>query len=482
MPAQALEEKLDALPAAPGVYLMKDRRGEVIYVGKAVNLRNRVRSYFTRTGDTRAFVPLLDSLLGDVETVLVQQREGGAAPRERADQEAQAALQRPAQGRQEVHLPAAGPAQPYPRLEVVRRFRRDGARYFGPVLERERHPRDAADHQPLLPAAHLLGPRAAPTAGGPACCTRSAAARRPCVYDVPREEYARAWTRWRCSWRARRGELVEALRARMKAAPPASSSSRRPRGCATSSSPSSAAWSGRRSRPPRPSTRTCSASTARRDRLLVLRPLRAPGPAQRRPGLPLQRPGVPRRGAARVASSTSTTTRTTSCPRRCCCRCEPEGGEGLEELLTETQGRAGAGAGAPARREGATWWRWRRRTPSRPSSSASAAKDETEAVLERLQQRLHLRDLPRRMECFDISHFQGSSIVASPGGGHRRRDRTSRATAATRSRRSEQQDDFASMYEVLTRRLKRGLDETATCRTCSSSTAARASSPARTRR
>ena len=66
-----LEAKLEALPTEPGVYLMKDRRGEIIYVGKAINLRNRVRSYVTRTGDARAFVSLLDKFLGDLETVIV---------------------------------------------------------------------------------------------------------------------------------------------------------------------------------------------------------------------------------------------------------------------------------------------------------------------------------------------------------------------------------------------------------------------------
>jgi excinuclease ABC subunit C len=40
-----LDKKLELLPEQPGVYLMKDRRGEIIYVGKAVNLKNRVRSY-----------------------------------------------------------------------------------------------------------------------------------------------------------------------------------------------------------------------------------------------------------------------------------------------------------------------------------------------------------------------------------------------------------------------------------------------------
>ncbi len=48
-----LEEKLKALPAKPGVYLFRDARGEVLYIGKAKSLRPRVRSYFQASADTR---------------------------------------------------------------------------------------------------------------------------------------------------------------------------------------------------------------------------------------------------------------------------------------------------------------------------------------------------------------------------------------------------------------------------------------------
>ena len=41
------DARLDLVPQNPGVYLMKDAAGSVIYVGKAINLRNRLRSYFT---------------------------------------------------------------------------------------------------------------------------------------------------------------------------------------------------------------------------------------------------------------------------------------------------------------------------------------------------------------------------------------------------------------------------------------------------
>jgi excinuclease ABC subunit C len=47
-----LESKLASLPDAPGVYLHKNAEGKVIYIGKARNLKNRVRSYFSRTPGT----------------------------------------------------------------------------------------------------------------------------------------------------------------------------------------------------------------------------------------------------------------------------------------------------------------------------------------------------------------------------------------------------------------------------------------------
>ena len=50
-----LRRKLKQLPDSPGCYLMKDNGGKIIYVGKAVNLKNRVRSYFNGKHDPRVF-------------------------------------------------------------------------------------------------------------------------------------------------------------------------------------------------------------------------------------------------------------------------------------------------------------------------------------------------------------------------------------------------------------------------------------------
>lgn len=57
-----LKEKLAILPDQPGCYLMKDKQGTVIYVGKAKVLKNRVRSYFTGSHDGKHF-GLLEKLL-----------------------------------------------------------------------------------------------------------------------------------------------------------------------------------------------------------------------------------------------------------------------------------------------------------------------------------------------------------------------------------------------------------------------------------
>ena len=67
----AVVQKLDALPVQSGVYLFKDKKGAVVYVGKAKSLRSRVRSYFQdSSGDARAFIPILQRTIGDLETIV----------------------------------------------------------------------------------------------------------------------------------------------------------------------------------------------------------------------------------------------------------------------------------------------------------------------------------------------------------------------------------------------------------------------------
>ena len=62
-------EKLANLPSRPGVYLMRDERGKVVYVGKAKDLRARVRAYFSNP-DGRCQIEFLVRRVFDVETLV----------------------------------------------------------------------------------------------------------------------------------------------------------------------------------------------------------------------------------------------------------------------------------------------------------------------------------------------------------------------------------------------------------------------------
>jgi excinuclease ABC subunit C len=64
-------KKLETFPTQPGVYLMKDREGEVLYVGKANNLRQRIKQYFVPGGDGRYQVPFLVPKVEEIETIIV---------------------------------------------------------------------------------------------------------------------------------------------------------------------------------------------------------------------------------------------------------------------------------------------------------------------------------------------------------------------------------------------------------------------------
>jgi excinuclease ABC subunit C len=98
------------------------------------------------------------------------------------------------------------------------------------------------------------------------------------------------------------------------------------------------------------------------------------------------------------------------------------------------------------------------RNAQRSFSERTRTREEIEQVLERLKERLHLRRTPHRIECFDISHSQGTSIVASqvasidtePDTANYRRYKLKTV---------KQNDDFASMHEILTRRFRRGLED-----------------------
>ena len=126
-----LQKKLENLPTNPGVYLMKNDQGEIIYVGKAINLRNRVRSYFRELKPEQAKTKALVRHIADLEYIL-------------ADNELEALVlecnlikkYRPKYNislkddKTYPYLKITN--EDYPQVLITRKVSRDGARYFGP--------------------------------------------------------------------------------------------------------------------------------------------------------------------------------------------------------------------------------------------------------------------------------------------------------------------------------------------------------------
>lgn len=129
-----IEEKLELLPDKPGVYKMYDSGGTVIYVGKALSLKNRVRQYFRSQKGMEPKVIAMVSHIADFEYVLTGSEAEAFAFESNLIKEL-----RPRYNillKDDKHFPylRADLRQDYPRFEVVRRIKQDGARYFGPYI------------------------------------------------------------------------------------------------------------------------------------------------------------------------------------------------------------------------------------------------------------------------------------------------------------------------------------------------------------
>jgi len=133
MPLSAdLQAKLARLPNQPGVYTFKDAAGDVLYIGKAAVLADRVRSYFQKGGDHSPKTALLVSLIADIETMVTRSElealilESNLVKRHRPRFNV---VLRDDKQYPYLRLPVK---DDFPRLAIVRRVQRDGALYYGP--------------------------------------------------------------------------------------------------------------------------------------------------------------------------------------------------------------------------------------------------------------------------------------------------------------------------------------------------------------
>ena len=133
-PVSSLESTLAHLPHQPGVYLMKGRDGETLYIGKARVLADRVRSYFQKGRDPSPKTRVLTSLIHAIETIVTRSElealllESNLVKRHRPRFNV---VLRDDKHYPYLRLPVK---ENFPRLSIVRRVKNDGALYFGPYV------------------------------------------------------------------------------------------------------------------------------------------------------------------------------------------------------------------------------------------------------------------------------------------------------------------------------------------------------------
>lgn len=126
-----MKERTKHAPAAPGVYLMKDKQGRTIYIGKAGHLKNRIRDYFSGT-DSRQMVPYLVSKISEVDYIVTKTEKEALLLENSLIKEHRPRYNVNFKDDKTYYHIRIDPTDPFPRFQLVRRPKKDGARYFGP--------------------------------------------------------------------------------------------------------------------------------------------------------------------------------------------------------------------------------------------------------------------------------------------------------------------------------------------------------------
>lgn len=128
-----LEEKLKNLPTNPGCYLYKDVEGQIIYVGKAINLRNRVRSYFQKSANHTPKTRRLVSHIVDMDWVLTDTELEALILECNLIKKHQPKYNVRLRDDKQYPYLMLTTSEPFPRVLITRRVKQgDGNKYFGP--------------------------------------------------------------------------------------------------------------------------------------------------------------------------------------------------------------------------------------------------------------------------------------------------------------------------------------------------------------
>jgi excinuclease ABC subunit C len=187
--AERLEDRLRTLPAKPGVYLFRDKRGDVLYIGKAKSLRSRVRSYFQQSLDSRAAIRQLPDRVEDIEVIVTQNEvealhlEQNLVKRHRPPFNVRL--------RDDKSFPyiAVTVDDEFPRVMFTRERHRRGVWYFGPYANAKKVRETLDVLNRVFPYRPCEGPKPGRHSGIPCLDYHIDRCLAPCVGYVSKEDY-----------------------------------------------------------------------------------------------------------------------------------------------------------------------------------------------------------------------------------------------------------------------------------------------------
>jgi excinuclease ABC subunit C len=445
----------ETVTTEPGVYIMKAANDLVVYVGKAKNLRARLKQYFRPGDDTRFFVAagLLSRVLVEIETLLVANEKEALLLENHLIKKHQPRFNIKLRDDKQYLVLRIDPQTEYPRVEVVRNIKDDDARYFGPyhsatscrstlrTLNRHFQLRTCTDHVLKTRKRVCLQYQIQRCPG-------------PCVYPVAEDQYAEQVDDVMMFLSGKNGQLLSRLKTRMQE---------------------------------KAAAEEFEAATQLRDSMYAVERSLARQNVVQEDFVDQDVFGMWRRGdvvevvvlfvrGGKWVGKRAFRQRDQEFPDQQVLEAfvqqyyqtgtlipgevlvptaiDPSGV--LAEWLSEMRGKK-VHIKWPQRGQKVQLIELANKNAAASAMTRKGRDDDKHAALEKLAKRLSLRQIPRRIECFDIAHLQGSETVASmvvfidgePDTSLYRKFKV----------KTVQNDDFGAMFEVLTRRFRRALKE-----------------------
>ena len=450
-PFKDLQAELPQLPANAGVYLMRDEAGEVIYVGKARNLKKRLGAYVKKSGRTDVKTEVLIRKIADVETIVT------ATEKEALILESNLIKRYRPRYNVELKDDKRYPSlrldtrHPYPRLSIVRKLKKDGALYFGPYASAQ------AVRQTLKIInknfkIRKCSDREFKTRTRPCLHCQMQGCNAPCCREVDADTYAEMVKEVVLFLKGRTPDLIHKMRKEMVAA------------AEEQDFEQAAVLRDRIFALERTLEKQAAVTTDFKDRDVIA--------TAGNQGLALVKL-LTVRGGFLLGSHSFPIDETMSneseivaafirqyyaraafIPNEILVSTSPDDTVLIEENLQEHKGRR-VRLIHPRRGEKARLMRMALENAEKELTELLTARSAKIDFLERLSKRLHLSAIPQRIECFDNSNLYGTQPVASMVVFTEGRPDKS-AYRRYKIRSVSVPDDYASMKEVLSRRLGKG--------------------------